>query len=535
MSTEIRVRSERRLDPPALPAIAAPVGRPLRTADSILLNDAHAALAQRAEEQGALYQFTDKLYRAESLDDVYDAAFHAIARALRCYRAAILLFDESGVMRFVAWRGLSSVYRKAVEGHTPWKPGEMDPQPVCLEEVATADLPQQLKELVAAEGIAALAFVPLMGRAGVVGKFMTYYDGPHAFETHEVSLAIALALQVGFSVERIRAREAREAAEAESRQAQGAAQHLAAIVESSDDAIVTKDLNGVITSWNSGAERLFGYMAEEAIGKHITMLIPTSHRDEEDRIIERIRRGQRVEHYETVRQRKDGSRIDISLSVSPIKDRQDRIVGAAKIARNISERKRTEAQVVILAREAEHRAKNILANVQAIARLSRADTVEGLKQSIEGRLQSLANVHRLFVQSRWAGADLHTLIKDELSPYCGLDDERASIEGPALLLSPDVAQAIVVTVHELTTNAAKYGALSVPEGRVQIAWSYAPDGRVVLRWTEAGGPPVKPPDHKGFGSRAIESMIRKQLMGEITFDWRPHGLSCEIVVPQQYV
>jgi two-component sensor histidine kinase len=271
-------------------------------------------------------------------------------------------------------------------------------------------------------------------------------------------------------------------------------------------------------------------LEKEAIGNYITMLIPTTHRDEEERIIERIRLGQRVDHYETVRQRKDGSLIDISLTVSPIKDAQGKIAGASKIARDITERKRTDAQIVMLAREAEHRAKNILANVQATVRLSRSETPEGLKQSIEGRIQALANVHRLFVQSRWAGADLHRLIKEELSPYCELDEKRASIEGPTLLLMPDLAQAMAVTLHELTTNAAKYGALSVPEGRVRIAWSCTADGRVILRWTETGGPVVEPLKHQGFGTRVMESIIQQQPMGAIHFDWRASGLVCEIVV-----
>ena len=315
----------------------------------------------------------------------------------------------------------------------------------------------------------------------------------------------------------------------ERKQAEETAQRLASIVESSDDAIISKDLNGIITSWNKGAERLFGYMAEEIIGKSITTLIPPDHLDEERTIIERIRRGQRIEHYETVRQRKHGSLINISLSVSPIKNAAGKIVGASKIARDITERKRAEAQISALAREAEHRAKNVLANVQAAVRLSQSDTPDGLKKVIEGRIQALSNVHRLFVQSRWAGADLHSLVRDELAPYCQQGEERASIEGPTLLLKPDVAQAIAVTLHELTTNAAKYGAISVPEGRVQIEWQTL-DRRVTFRWTETGGPPVKPPQRQGFGTRVMASMIREHLTGEITFDWRPSGLVCEIKI-----
>jgi PAS domain S-box-containing protein len=432
------------------------------------------------------------------------------------------------------------------------------------------------------------------------------------------------------------------------------AQRLAAIVESSDDAIVSKDLNSTITSWNKGAEQIFGYTAGEIIGKPITILIPPDRQDEEDAIINRVRGGQRIEHYETVRLRKDGRLIDISLTVSPIRDARGNIIGASKIARDVGERKRSEAavrraeqefrdfvdnatvgmhwvgpdgiiiwanrtemdmlgftrdeyighhiaefhadqpvidsilqrlsnretlhncearlrckdgslrevlinsnvlwdgdrfihtrcftrdvterkhseaQIAILAREAEHRAKNVLATVQATVHLSHADTTEGLKQAIEGRIQALANVHALFVGSRWTGAELHSLATQELSPYCQEGEARARIEGPSLLLEPAIAQTIAVTLHELATNAAKYGALSQAEGRVQIEWSRAADGRLVLRWTETGGPPVKPPTRRGFGTRVMEGMIGGQLKGQMRFDWREEGLVCEIILP----
>jgi len=192
---------------------------------------------------------------------------------------------------------------------------------------------------------------------------------------------------------------------------------LAAIVENSDDAIVSKDLHGIITTWNSGAERIFGYLAEEIIGKPIMMLIPLDHQKEEEAILRRIRLGERVEHYQTIRQRKDGSLVDISLSISPLRNAQGKVIGASKIARDISERKRSEAQIVNLAHEAEHRTKNILATVLATVRLSRSDTSDGLKELIEGRIDALANAHALFVQSRWTGAELRSLVTRELLPY----------------------------------------------------------------------------------------------------------------------
>ena len=176
---------------------------------------------------------------------------------------------------------------------------------------------------------------------------------------------------------------------------------LGSIVDSSDDAIVSKNLDGLVTSWNRGAERVFGYAAEEAIGQPITIVIPKDRQDEERTILTRIRRGERIDHFETVRQRKDGSLIVVSLTVSPVKSANGEIVGASKIARDISAQKRSQEQIVTLAREAEHRSKNLLANVLATVKLSQSDTREGLKQAIEGRIQALANVHSLFVQTRW--------------------------------------------------------------------------------------------------------------------------------------
>jgi PAS domain S-box-containing protein len=296
------------------------------------------------------------------------------------------------------------------------------------------------------------------------------------------------------------------------------AQYLASIVESSDDAILSTDLNGIITSWNTGAERLFGYTFEEAVGKPITILIPPDRQDEEPAILERIRRGERVDHYETIRRRKHGSLLDISLTVSPVRNAEGKIIGASKIARNITERKRREAQITTLTREADHRAKNLLALVQATVQLSQADTPEGIKREIEGRIQALASVVALFAETRWMGAELNALVVQELAPYRGHEAISCRIEGPKLVLEPNTAEAVAMTLHELTTNAAKYGALSVATGRVRVEWSRAADGRLVLRWTETGGPLVKLPSHQGFGTELMEAMIRHQLRGEIRFD-----------------
>jgi PAS domain S-box-containing protein len=302
---------------------------------------------------------------------------------------------------------------------------------------------------------------------------------------------------------------------------------LASIVESSDDAIISKNLDGIITSWNRGAERVFGYTAEEAIGQPIIIVIPKDRQDEERVILTRLRRGERIEHFETVRQRKHGSLIIVSLTVSPVKNAEGKIVGASKIVRDITEQKRSQEQISTLAREAEHRSKNLLAIVQATVNLSQSDTTQGLKQVIEGRIQALANVHSLFVETRWIGAELSAIAIQELAPYSEKDERRVRIDGPQVLLEPDAAQAVAIALHELATNAVKYGALSVPDGRIDLNWSHEPSARLILRWEEIGGPAVVMPTHRGFGTRIIERMIG-QLKGTARFDWRAEGLVCEI-------
>jgi PAS domain S-box-containing protein len=180
------------------------------------------------------------------------------------------------------------------------------------------------------------------------------------------------------------------------------AQRLAAIVESSDDAILAKDLDGTIITWNSGAERLFGYTADEAIGKPVAMLIPDDRADEEPTILARIRAGERIDHYETIRRRKDGSLIDISLSVSPIRGRDGRVIGASKIARDITERRRAEEQQQLLIKEMDHRVKNLFTIAGSVLSLSArsAKTVADLVSSVSSRLHALAQARRSLFQVR---------------------------------------------------------------------------------------------------------------------------------------
>ena len=202
----------------------------------------------------------------------------------------------------------------------------------------------------------------------------------------------------------------------------------------------------------------------------------------------------------------------------------------ARQAADLIDRSRNEERIVLLGHEAEHRAKNMLAMVQAVVRLTKADTADELKAAIAGRINALDNVHRLFVASNWTGANLRAVAMEELSPYRRPEDLNTWLSGPDVMLEPGAAQGISMTLHELATNAAKYGALSVPGGQVQLRWSRH-DGCINFCWTERGGPPVKVPSRRGVGTKVMESMIQAQLKGAIAFDWRDEGLVCTFSLP----
>jgi len=237
-----------------------------------------------------------------------------------------------------------------------------------------------------------------------------------------------------------------------------AARLLASIVESSADAIVSKDLNGIVTSWNAGAERLFGYTAREMIGTPILRLIPLDRHDEEPDILTRIRQGERIELYETIRRRKDGRLVDVSITVSPVKDSTGKVIGASKIARDITETKQAQLRQELLTAEIHHRTRNIFAVVQAVvARIFVGkNTVQEAEASVLGRLHSLAQTHAMLSDQQAQMADLADVVQSEMSPY----SDRTVIDGPRVLLAAKPAQDFALAVHELATNAAKYGALS---------------------------------------------------------------------------
>lgn len=626
--------------------------------------EAKEGLARRAHVLRILYNLTDRLQRADTRAAIYDAAFDAMLEGLACRRASILLFDKSGTMKFVAWRGISDDYRKAVEGHSPWSPDDALAAPILIGDLESAAIEPSLKSTIRYEGIAALAFFPLTANGRLIGKFMIYCDEPQDFSDADADLGTTIARQLAFALARIAAEETRadteealirsidaersrslevetlmESApvaiwvtrntectsvtgnsaahalfrvpaggnlsilapdaerpatytmwrngerlergplwraahgetardfEMEVRYDEGGArhvignamplrdaegrifgavaafvditerkrltdvqEHLASIVAFSDDAIISKDTNGVILSWNRGAEHLFGYKAEEVVGKNITTIIPAHLLEEEPEILARIRGGERVDHYETQRRRKDGTLLDVSLTVSPMRNGKGDIVAASKIARDITGKKKADAQHNLMIAELNHRVKNTLATVVSIARQSfSGPEMREARGVFNARIRGLAQNHARLAEANWTSVELQTLFEDEFAPYRQSGNVRLS--GPGVALSPKAALTLGLAVHELATNAAKYGALSKDGGVVDVRWTVERDSSLAIDWQERGGPPVVPPSRSGFGRLLLERAVAADLKSKVALDFNLEGVRFTAIIP----
>lgn len=282
------------------------------------------------------------------------------------------------------------------------------------------------------------------------------------------------------------------------------------------------------------------------IGKSVTILIPPDRADEELFILGRIRRGERVHPYETVRRRKDGSLVDVSLSISPIKAADGSIVGAAKIARDITERKRAQEQQALLIREMRHRVKNLFAVTGSIVALSAhsARSPAELAMAVQARLAALARAHELTrpglidtEQQRAEGTTLHALVQTIFAPYldtqCSSGHKRTTISGPDVPIGGRAITNFALILHELATNAAKYGALSCSTGMVTIDCSVG-SGELLIVWQESGGPPLAgQPKQEGFGTRLTRETVTTQFGGQVSYAWKPEGLTVHLSVSLQ--
>jgi two-component sensor histidine kinase/CheY-like chemotaxis protein len=213
------------------------------------------------------------------------------------------------------------------------------------------------------------------------------------------------------------------------------------------------------------------------------------------------------------------------------RDAGGKVIRVSGVTMDITERKEAEERQVLLAREVDHRAKNAMAIVQSIVKLTKATSIAEYVAVVEGRIKALSRVHAILSDARWQGAELTRLVDEELAPYRSGSSGAIRVEGPKLLLDPTTAQTLALALHELATNGAKYGALSQASGTLDLTWKVEPDA-IVMNWREYGGPQARPPSKLGFGTRIVTNSIERQLGGKAVFEWRPEGLSCVLRVPR---
>lgn len=309
---------------------------------------------------------------------------------------------------------------------------------------------------------------------------------------------------------------------------------LAAIVESSQDGIVGHQFDGTITSWNLGAERIFGYAAEQAIGQRFDVFLSPERADLLTMTLKHVQRGRPIDQVELRGKRKDGTRLDLSLSISPVKDAQGEVIAASTIAREVTDRKLAEEHRELLMGELDHRVKNTLMVISSLISqtLRGTDSPAHFAEVIEGRIQSLSRVHNLLNSNLQAHAELHAIVSGELAPYGGGRREAVQISGPdRICLTGRATQAIALAIHELSTNASKFGALSTPSGIVTVGWRVDASRermRLTIEWREAGGPEVRKPTRHGFGSQLIERVVKTELDADVQRSFLEDGLRCSI-------
>jgi len=293
------------------------------------------ALAEGERQQRALYQLADHLHRARSLDDVYNAALDAILSSLRCDRASILLFDDAGVMRFVGWRDLSDGYRKAVEGHSPWRPDEKYPEPVYINNVDMAEIDDSIKAVVKSEGISALTFIPLVSRGKLIGKFMTYFNAPHVYSDDELALSLTIARQLAFGIDRKRAEELLR---------QNAAQ-LALITNTAPVFIAHCDAQSRFKFVNKPYAERLGLTPEDCIGKRFHEVVDAEAYEGLRQYFEVALSGEPVEFEAEVPYAAIGRRF-MHCSYAPEFDADGMVVGFVAAITDISERKKAEQKLI---------------------------------------------------------------------------------------------------------------------------------------------------------------------------------------------
>lgn len=511
-----------------LTAIAVERDRSLRR-----LRDSEAQLERELEAAKQLQEISSRMVQENDVSALHDSIIDAAMALMDSDAASMQLLDQqSEALQLLAWKGFhpeAAAYWRQVMADSASTCGKalMSGRRLVTEDVeacafmrGTGDLEPFRKS-----GLRAVQSTPLLSRSGrLLGMLSTHWRRPRVLTEAEARSMDVLARQAADLLERTQGKAALAESEASLRH----------IIDSAwEYAIITLDPEGRITSWNAGAVRILGYDQTEILGKSVDILFTP-----EDRAQGAPAREQRKAHTEgraaneRWHLRKDGSRFwgsGVMLRLN------DKTMGTLKIFRDRTDERRAEERQQVLINELNHRVKNTLATVQAIATQTfRGGEVDvALLEAFQSRLVALARGHDILTRQSWERADLREVVASALEPFRAHHEDRLSVQGPALALTPSMVLALTLILHELGTNAMKYGALSNDTGQVEVAWSLdgKQGGGLRFRWQEWGGPPVTEPTHKGFGSRLIERSLRSDLAADSVITYCKEGLLLEFAIP----
>jgi PAS domain S-box-containing protein len=307
---------------------------------------------------------------------------------------------------------------------------------------------------------------------------------------------------------------------------------LVQLIERSNDFVGTADLDGHLTYMNSAAKRMIGFGAQrDSRGLHLRDCVaPDSVGDFTNTFLPGVRRHGHASAEMKLRNLASGELIDVVCSAFLLLDRKGNPNQLATVIRDISDRKRHEEHLNLLMHEVNHRAKNMLSVVQAISYQTAAKSPEDFLARFTERLQALSANQDLLVRNEWGGVDIADLVLAQLAAFADLMGSRISAHGPKLRFSSAAAQAVGLALHELATNASKYGALSTKTGSVEVCWRID-CGMFTMSWTERGGPPVTVPTQRGFGSTVVSLMAKRSVQGEVNLDYAPSGVTWTLTCP----
>lgn len=391
--------------------------------------------------------------------------------------------------------------------------------PLVVDDVI-AQLPSDAAATFQSIGIAATICLPLVKDNRLIALMAVHDAMPRIWTDAELSLIREVVERSWAHIERVRAE----------RTLHETSRRLNAILSNTREAVFLTDENQICVYANAAAEQLTGYSFEDMQGRPLHDVVhhkkpDGSHYPIEECPIDRAFPERAQTSGEELFVAPDGSFYPVGFTASPVLDDEGKPIGTVIEARNIAEEKRFQEHQVLLIDELNHRAKNLLAIVQGLVAQTMTSSDPEIRKALEGRLMALAAAHSLLTKKNWEPAPLRQLVQDAIGPHVA--GHAVSMEGPELMLPSKTAISMVLAVHELATNAVKYGSLSVPGGGVDVRWKVEGD-ELEFHWQEFGGPPVVAPAKRGFGSKMLERGLAAELDGSVKIEFLTEGVICKV-------